>query len=127
MSAAVRRSEALRWALIRLMAPNSFSFNAVVLFLRLACGMGYSMLPVRAGGKLQLSTGPILWLNHKCSAGSIMVKPKKRKPKRGRPFKGGRNPIIGIRLDPDETADVDGLAKEAGVSRSEMLRRLIAL
>jgi len=57
-----------------------------------------------------------------------VVKPKKTPPKkksRGRPFAGGRDPIVGIRLPPAEIAAVDKLAKADGVKRSEMVRRLL--
>lgn len=56
-----------------------------------------------------------------------MVKPKKtaKTKKRGRPFAGGRDPVIGIRLSPGETAAIDALAEREGVKRSEMIRRLL--
>ena len=56
-----------------------------------------------------------------------MVKPKKtaKAKKRGRPFAGGRDPVIGIRMSPHETATIDALAEREGVKRSEMIRRLL--
>jgi hypothetical protein len=86
------------------------------------------MLPVRAGWKFALPFGPYLWLNHKHALESIVVKPKKaikKQKARGRPFAGGRNPIVGVRLSALETAAIDLLAKRDGVKRSEMVRLLI--
>jgi len=79
---------------------------------------------VRAGGKLELPIGPVLWLNHKSKCESIVVKPKK-KTKRGRPFEGGRDPVIGLRLSPEDTAAIDAMAEREGIKRSEMIRRLL--
>jgi hypothetical protein len=58
---------------------------------------------------------------------SIVVKPKilLKKKKRGRPFEGGRDPVIGLRLSQSETSQIDALAEKEGVKRSEMIRRLI--
>lgn len=59
-----------------------------------------------------------------------MVKPKKtsqKKKGRGRPFEGGRDPVVGIRLSPSETEAIDKLAEREGVKRSEMIRQLLEL
>ena len=56
-----------------------------------------------------------------------MVKPKKNQKKRGRgrPFEGGRDPVIGLRLSKAETDRIDALAEREGVKRSELIRRWI--
>jgi hypothetical protein len=55
--------------------------------------------------------------------GSIAVKQKKR----GRPKTGQspRNPIVGVRFDPEVIRAIDAAAKEAGEVRSETVRRLV--
>lgn len=60
-----------------------------------------------------------------------MVKPqlppkkaqKKKRP--GRPFAGGRDPIVGVRLPDEDVAALDAVAAREGVKRSEMVRRLL--
>jgi hypothetical protein len=96
----------------------------------LACDM--ELVPpvrVRAGERgCNLAPGLYLWFNHKSEQRSIVVKPKKtvqKAKKRGRPFEGGRDPVVGIRLSEDETAQIDALAERAGVRRSEMIRHLL--
>ena len=56
-----------------------------------------------------------------------MVKPKLTEKKKGpgRPFEGGRDPVVGIRLSAEETEEIDALAERHGVKRSEMIRRLL--
>lgn len=41
------------------------------------------------------------------------------------PRKGSPRPIVGIRIKPDAITLIDRLAEEAGVTRSEMCRRLL--
>jgi hypothetical protein len=75
-----------------------------------------------------LAPGLYLWFNHFLKGGSIVVKPKKtplKKKGRGRPFEGGRDPIVGVRLPPAEIASLDAIADREGVKRSEMVRRLL--
>jgi hypothetical protein len=77
---------------------------------------------------LALPLGSQIWFNHILWQGSIVVKSKISKKKRrpGRPFEGGRDPLVGIRLPKDQIAAIDRLAKGEGIQRSEMIRRLIA-
>lgn len=54
-----------------------------------------------------------------------MVKPKGRK-KIGRPFEGGRDPLVGVRLPKELIARIDTwAAKHADANRSEAIRALI--
>jgi hypothetical protein len=53
---------------------------------------------------------------------SITVEPKRR----GRPSKGGREPLIGLRLSAEKIAAIDAWAAKNDVSsRSEAIRRLL--
>ena len=63
-----------------------------------------------------------------------MVKPKKVRAKvetRGRPtlsgeaIEGERSPFVGLRLPASDIREIDALAEQEGVNRSEMVRRLI--
>ena len=64
-----------------------------------------------------------------------MVKPKKsaKKPAENRGRRGlsgqhgtgERSPFVGIRLTPDELAEIDALARRHGLKRSEIIRRLL--
>jgi Ribbon-helix-helix protein, copG family len=54
-----------------------------------------------------------------------MATKKTKKRGRGRPYAGGASPIVGVRLSEAEMAEVDALAEQAGVKRSEMVRRLL--
>jgi hypothetical protein len=59
---------------------------------------------------------------------SISVKPKKtdaaEPKKRGRPATG-KDPLVGVRIPVELTAEIDAWAKQNGVSRSEAIRRMI--
>lgn len=50
---------------------------------------------------------------------SIAVKPKKR----GRPATG-KDPLVGVRFPADLLAEIDTLAAERGMSRSDLIRVL---
>jgi hypothetical protein len=53
-----------------------------------------------------------------------MVKPKQaRKP--GRPFAGGRDPLVAARLPTELTRRIDAWAKLHEVTRSEAMRQLL--
>ena len=54
---------------------------------------------------------------------SIEIKPKKRG--RGRPYTGGRDPFVGIRLPAEVILAVDQLAKDSAISRSAAIRQLV--
>jgi hypothetical protein len=54
---------------------------------------------------------------------SIEIKPKKRG--RGRPYTGGRDPFVGIRLPADIILAIDQLAKDNAISRSAAIRQLV--
>ena len=51
---------------------------------------------------------------------------EKRKPRMGRPPLGPDTAFYAVRMPASVMAEVDRRAKHAGVTRSEMLRRLIA-
>jgi metal-responsive CopG/Arc/MetJ family transcriptional regulator len=42
------------------------------------------------------------------------------------PRPGPRRPLVALRLGEEDLAEVDKLAAQSGVNRSEMIRRLIA-
>jgi predicted DNA binding CopG/RHH family protein len=52
---------------------------------------------------------------------SIPVRPKKR----GRPYSGGRDPSVTIRLPEEMLAIIDAKSAEEGTGRSEAIRRLV--
>jgi hypothetical protein len=69
-----------------------------------------------------------------------MVKSKSKKPPAGKSAKkkpmgrpslsgqasaGERSPFVGIRLAPEELAQIDALAERHGLKRSELIRRLL--
>jgi hypothetical protein len=61
-----------------------------------------------------------------------MVKPKKTSTpmptKRGRPYAGGRDPLIGVRMPVDVRDAIDAAAgqeKDSTPTRSEMIRRIV--
>jgi hypothetical protein len=58
-------------------------------------------------------------------AKSITVKSKKRGP--GRPFAGGRDPLVGVRMPPESRKAVEAWAKHQDdkPSLSEAIRRLV--
>jgi hypothetical protein len=54
---------------------------------------------------------------------------KKKKRGRGRPYAGGRDPLVALRMPPELTKRIDALAgaEPDQPSRSEMIRRLVEL
>jgi len=55
---------------------------------------------------------------------------KQKKRRRGRPATGtakGATPIVGVRLDPALTRQVDDYAKDRAITRSHALRLLVEL
>ena len=54
---------------------------------------------------------------------SIEVRPKKRG--RGRPYTGGRDPLVAIRLPASTIQAVDQWAKDNALSRSAAIRRMV--
>ena len=54
-----------------------------------------------------------------------MIRPPKRR-KRGRPYTGGRDPQVAVRLPPEMLKRIDALAARKGISsRSEVIRAFI--
>jgi hypothetical protein len=60
-------------------------------------------------------------------AKSILVKSKKRGP--GRPFTGGRDPLVGVRMSPESRKAVEAWAKRQAdkPSLSEAIRRMVEI
>lgn len=58
-----------------------------------------------------------------------MAKPKKRPrgrpPLGGKPPKGDRHPLVGVRFPPELTAAIDHWAGERDLNRSEAVRQLV--
>ena len=84
-----------------------------------------SVLPVRALGELHLSQGLLYGMTTLAYSDrvSIMVGPKRKAAKRGRPYAGGRDPLVSIRLSAETIAALD--AKAEGGSRSDLIRRYV--
>lgn len=53
-----------------------------------------------------------------------MVRPK-MKPKRGRPYAGGRDPIVSVRLDPETRERIEEWGRKGDLKLSEAVRQLI--
>jgi hypothetical protein len=70
---------------------------------------------------LALPFGLLIWYHHNM-AKAITVIPRKR----GRPSKGGRDPLISLRLPQEMIAGLERWAVANGVSRSEAVRDLIS-
>ena len=78
-----------------------------------------SVLPVRAGGKLQLPISlPLRYILK--STMSIKDKPKKR----GRPATG-KDPLVGVRMSPELTKAVDAWAKKNAHTRASAIRYFV--